>query len=102
MDRKDLALANEIMGAVEQSDAFFESYKADPAIQKDWKYFTSLLEQLPDAAAKQIEEAYSRLESDVTSVAILYGMRVMWTLHEAMKDPAAMSQFLLDRTESRI
>lgn len=99
MNREDLKLANEIMGAVEQSDAFFEAYKADPAIQKDWGHFQSLLKQLPDDMAKHIEGAYCRLESDVASVAILYGMRAMWALHETMNDPAAMSQFLLDRME---
>lgn len=101
MDKTDIELANEIMGAVEQSDAWFEAYNTDPAIQKDWKHFTSLLAELPDDTAIHIEEAYSRLESDVISLAILYGMRAMWTMHEAMKAPAVMSQFLLDRMEGR-
>ena len=73
--------------------------KRDPAIQKSWRHFEALLKQLPDDTAIHIEEAYSDLEGAVTSVAILYGMRVMWTMHEAMKSPAEMSQFLLDLSE---
>jgi len=102
MDRKNLELANEIMGAVEQTDAWFDAYKADPAIQKSSEHFHALLEQLPDEAGIQIGEAYNRLEADVSLVAILYGMRVMWALYEAMQDSAAVNKHILDRMEGRV
>ena len=49
-----------------------------------------------------IEEAYCRLESDVTTVAILYGMRAMLAIHEAMEDAAVISQYKLDRIGDRM
>lgn len=101
MDKTDIELANEIMGAIEQTDAWFEAYSSDPSIQKSSEAFRSLIDQLPDGAGVQIGEAYNRLEADVTLAAIVYGMRVMRALYEVMQSPEQLSQHIIDRMEGR-
>ena len=102
MKRTDIDLAYDIIDSIEQTNAWFEAYRADPAIKKDFEHFKSLIKQLPADTAMCIEEAYCRLESDVTTVAILYGMRAMLAIHEAMEDAAVISQYKLDRIGDRI
>lgn len=97
MDRKSLEIADEITGAIEQTDAWFEAYSADPSIQKSSEAFHFLIDHLPDGAGVQIGEAYNRLEADVTLAAILYGMRVMRALYEVIQSPEQLSQHILDR-----
>lgn len=99
--KDSVAIMDDIMDHVTQTEIWNHILMTDPLIQDAEKELNSNLEALEGVVSdKQIEDLRAAawgLASATDYPAILYGMRVAQAIQEVSANPAALSQCILDR-----
>ena len=99
MDRKECEIVDDVMGAVEQTEAWREMYNSDNDIAHQEAALDLLLDRIPAEDRTEIHEAFVALEDSIIRLAMLYGMRVMWSMNRVWSNPSDFSQYLLNHRE---
>lgn len=98
----DLAIMDNLVGAIVNSDVWDQEQRQNPEIQDALKTMEKELEQIrglvPDEAIGRIEDATFGYSTAFCTAAILCGMHVANIIRDVSARPSDLSQFILDRT----
>lgn len=92
-----LSIMDYIMGGVGQTDEWIRVLREDPAIQSAEARLNDLEAEMDKDRAAAVDAAVCDLVGAHDTAAMLYGMRVMIAMYDAVQDPAAFSQHVLER-----
>ena len=97
IDKKTLSIADEIVGAINQTDVWTELQREDPGIKDAEDRYDKALEaaQLPREVCIALSDACGVVIAAYSTAAILYGMRVAAALQAVVSDPAELSRYWL-------
>ena len=101
MNDKNLALMDEIMGVITQSDEWQEIQMYDPRITAASDRFDAALERVKDLIPKdtyaELSDAYSTGLSAIGDAGVLFGVHVANVIRDVAARPANLSRYFLDR-----
>lgn len=100
-----LAIMDEVLGAITQTEIWNNIQLTNPAILAADKQFNDELAKLSDSISKQsilaIESAAIGLTNAFTDAAILYGLQVAIAIQEVTANPNTLAQYIMDRVAAR-
>ena len=102
---KLMALMDDLMGTITQTDEWEERQMTDPQIKDAEKELKLVLRNISHLIPYEIycalEDCANHMASVYADAGILYGMQVANAIHTAVSNPNALSQHILNRIAAR-
>lgn len=99
MNDKNLALMNDIMGVVTQSDEWQEIQLRDPTIIAAEARFSAVMEQakavIPGELYSELSDAHTAAILAIGDVGVLFGIHVADVIRDVAARPADLSRYAL-------
>ncbi len=103
LSHNDLAIMDNLIGTIVNSDAWDQEQLQNPEIQTAEKALEKELDQIrglvSDKVIGRIEDAAFGYSNAFSTAAILYGIRVANIIRDVSACPSDLSQFILDRID---
>lgn len=96
MDQQQLNIADDIIQALDQTDAWQERVKRDPMIREAEKELSLALGK----ASLDVTDAITGAIAAHTQAAMIFGMHAAWALQEVASSPYQLSAQMLKRREA--
>ncbi len=97
----DLAIMDNILGAIVTSDAWDREQQQNPEILAAWRDLNEELNGIkglvPDETIERLYTAVNNCSSATHTAAVLFGMRAANIIRDISVRPSELSQFILDR-----
>lgn len=99
MNNKNLALMNDIMGAVTQTEEWQEIQMCDPAIVAAEARFSAAMEQakaaIPGELYSELSDAHTAAILAIGDVGVLFGIHVADAIRDVAARPLDLSRYAL-------
>lgn len=105
LKNKNLALMDDIMGGITQSDEWNEILLHDPAIVAADNRWEAAIEQakalIPDELYVELHDSHEAKASASGDVGILFGIHVADVIRDVVSRPADLSRYVLKRIDGK-
>lgn len=105
LKNKNLALMDDIMGCITQSDEWFEILLHDPAIVAADSRWETAIERakalIPDELYDELHDSHEAKASAVGDAGILFGIHVADAIRDVVSRPTDLSRYVLKRIEGK-
>lgn len=95
--KKQVALVDDILQTIMQSEMLGDMTNNDPCISHDEEILDAILVDLDEAKRNAIKDAVMGVVSSYESVAVLYGMQVVFSMMEVSRNHKPLSKLILER-----